>query len=99
MDMDVVMTGGDKLRDGSIWELPMILSDSDLSCHLCDCSLGDVFIKKIPFFDSYLFFILKWLYSMLFGRKIYNKKNLIRMMLLSKDIYSDAPNVKKKSPK
>lgn len=36
---------------------------------------------------------------MLFGRKIYNKKNLIRMMPLSEDSYSDALNVKKKKKK
>lgn len=96
MDTDIVMKEGDKLRDRSIWELLMILSDSDLSCQWHDPSLGGDFTKKIPFSDSYLFFILKWLYSMMLVRKTYNKKNLIRMMLLSEDSYSNTPNVKKK---
>lgn len=95
MDMDIVIKEGDKLRDRSIWELPMILSDCDLSCQWRDPSLGGDF-TKIPFSDSYLFFILKWLYSMMLVRKTYNKKNLIRMMLLSEDSYSNTPNVKKK---
>lgn len=96
-DTDIPMTEGDKLRDGSIWELPMILSDNNLSCQLCDPSLGDVFMKKILFSDSYLFFIYKWLYSMLLGRKIYNKKNLIRTMFLSKIFILMVQMLKKKN--
>lgn len=96
-DTDIPMTEGDKLRDGGIWELPMILSDNNLSCQLCDPSLGDVFMKKILFSDSYLFFIYKWLYSMLLGRKIYNKKNLIRTMFLSKIFILMVQMLKKKN--